>query len=193
MRAINVRNLHMLRFCFAVLSATLFALSLSGCDKGLSPSISAPPPIPMGHMSGVIRYQHWPPRDSLHDLRLVAFRVFPPSNILGEVLLGRAVVYPPLGDTALVPFFVDSLRYRFILPAGEYKYVVVAQQYGPIVTTDWRAVGQYDLDTNLVVPSPVTIAADDTSRNIDINVDFRNPPPPPTATSFDTELRPRNY
>lgn len=133
----------------------------------------------MGYMSGVIRYQHWPPRDSLHDLRLVAFRVFPPSNIVSEVLLGRAVVYPPLGDTALVPFFVDSLRYQFSLPAGEYKYVVVAQQYGPTVTTDWRAVGQYDLDSNYAVPSPVMVIADSTVVGIDIRVDFSNPPPPP--------------
>jgi hypothetical protein len=169
-------------------------LLLESCDKGLSPSAPPSQPIPMGYMSGVIRYQHWPSRDSLHDLRLVAFRVFPPSNIVNEVLLGRAVVYPPLGDTALVPFFVDSLPYQFILPAGEYQYVVVAQQYGPGVTTDWRAVGQYDLDSNLTVPSPVTVAADDTSRNIDINVDFRNPPPPPEATSLDTERnRPQHY
>jgi hypothetical protein len=183
----------MARFRVAVLSVLVFALSLSGCDKGLSPSAPPPPPIPMGYISGIIRYQHWPSRDSLHDLRLVAFRIFPPSNIVNEVLLGRAVVYPPLGDTALVPFFVDSLRYLFILPAAEYKYVVVAQQYGPTITTDWRAVGQYDLDTNLAVPSPVTIAANDTSRNININVDFRNPPPTPTAALFGTERTRRRY
>lgn len=130
-------------------------------------------------MSGVIRYQHWPPQDSLLDLRIVAFTVFPPSNIVNEVLLRRAIVYPPLEDTALVPFFVDSLAYIFSLPPNEYKYIVVAQQFGPTVTTDWRAVGQYDLDSNLSVPSPVTIVADDTTRDIDINVDFANPPPQP--------------
>lgn len=155
----------------------LLVLMLAGCDKGLSPT--PPPPPPTGYMSGVLRYQHWPPRDSLLDLRLVAFTVFPPTNIVNEVLLGRAVVYPPLGDTALVPFFVDSLRYVFALPAAEYKYVVVAQQFGPTVTTDWRAVGQYDLDSNLAIPSPVTIIDDDTTRDVDINVDFTNPPPQP--------------
>ena len=153
-------------------------LFLSGCDEGLSP---IGPVVATGSMSGTVRYRHWPHRDSLADLRLVAFRIFPPTNIVNEVLLGRAVVYPPLGDTALVPFFVDSLRYRFSLPSGEYKYVVVAQRYGPGLYTDWRAVGQYDLDTNLTVPSPVTIVAGDTTQNIDINVDFGNPPPPPSA------------
>ena len=170
-----------------VLVCLLPMLLLEGCDKGLSP-LAPPSTAAAGYMSGLIRYQHWPSRDSLYDLRLVAFKVFPPSNIVNEVLLGRAVVCPPLGDTALVPFFVDLLRYQFTLPAGEYKYVVVAQQYGPGVTTDWRAVGQYDLDSNLVVPSPVTIVASDTTRNVDINVDFSNPPPPPPmGTSLDAE------
>ena len=158
-----------------ILIMSLFIL-LSGCDEGLSPAV---PAVPMGFMAGVISYHHWPPRDSLVDLRLVAFRVFPPTNIVSEVLLGRAVVYPPLGDTALVPFFVDSLPFGFSLPAGDYKYVVVAQRYGPDLYADWRPVGQYDLDTNLAVPSPVTIVVNDTTRNVDINVDFANPPPPP--------------
>ncbi|MEK9135918.1 MAG: hypothetical protein AAB393_02240 [Bacteroidota bacterium] len=161
------------------LVAVLLAAALGSCDKGLGPTVAPAPSVASGYMSGLIRYQHWPPRDSLHDLRLVAFRVFPPTNIVNEVLLGRAFVYPPLGDTALVPFFVDSLRFKFSLPTGVYQYVVVAWQYGPGVTTDWRAVGQYDLDTNFVVPSPVTIIANDTTGSININVDFRNPPPPP--------------
>ena len=163
------------RFPRIVLIVSLFVL-LHGCDEGLSPTATG---VPTGFMSGIVRYQHWPPRDSLVDLRLVAFRVFPPTNIVNEVLLGRAVVYPPLGDTAFVPFFVDSLLFGFSLPAGEYKYVVVAQRYGPDLYADWRPVGQYDLDTNLAVPSPVTIVANDTTWNVAINVDFRNPPPPP--------------
>ena len=151
-------------------------IALTGCDHGLGPVGQT---IPEGHMSGVIRYSNWPPLDSLLDMRLVAFRVFPPANIVDEVLLGRAFVYPPLGDTALTPFFVDSLRYSVTLPSGQYKYVVVAQRFGPDLYADWRPVGQYDLDTNLAVPSPVTIAPNDTSGDIDIHVDFRNPPPPP--------------
>ncbi len=155
----------------------VLALLLSSCDKGLSPS-AAGPTVSMGYMSGMIRYQHWPPGDSLVDLRLVVFRVFPPTNIVNEVLLGRAVVYPPLGGSAL-PFYVDSLLYEFSLPAGEYQYVAIAQQFGPAISTDWRAVGQYDLDSNLFIPSPVMIVENDTTYDINFNVDFTNPPPPP--------------
>lgn len=146
---------------------------LIGCNEGLAPRVET------SGISGTIRYKNWPPRDSLRDLRLVAFKVFPPGNIVQEVLQGRAIVYPPIGDTALVPFYVDSIRYTAPLPPGRYEYVVVAQQFGPNIFTDWRPVGQYDLDTNYAVPSPVVVLEGTLTRFVDINVDFRNPPPFP--------------
>jgi hypothetical protein len=148
----------------------------SGCDEGLKPD---PPRIPMGSFSGLMVFEHWPSPDSLFDLRLVAFRDFPPTDILSEVLGGRAYVYPSLGDTATLPFFVDSTRYIVTIPIGRYEYIVIAQRFGPSLTTDWRAVGQYDLDSNLAVPSPLTIVENDTLQDINIYVDFSNPPPPP--------------
>lgn len=158
----------------------VWALALAGaivsCDGGLAPpEREAGPP----YITGLITYRNWPPADSIRDLRLVLFKNFPPGDIVEEVLSGRAVVYPAIGDTSLVPFFVDSLRYVFTAAAGTYAYVVVAQQTGPNVQSDWRAVGQYDLDSDPSVPSPVTLADGDTTRGIDIPVDFVNPPPTP--------------
>ncbi len=155
---------------------TLLALAatVQGCDEGLGPR-----PVPVGAFSGVITYAHWPPADSLKDLRLVAFKSYPPKNILNDALSGNAVVYPAIGDTSLVPFFVDSLRYTVVLAAGTYQYVAVAPQYGPILTTDWRAVGQYVTDPSQTTPSPIEITANDTLRNINIHVDFANLPPQP--------------
>lgn len=146
---------------------------LAGCNEGLAPRIET------SGISGVIRYKNWPRPDSLVDLRLVAFKNFPPTDILGEIIRGNAFVYPPIGDTALVPFFVDSIRYTAPLPPGRYAYVVVAQRYGPNIFFDWRPVGQYDLDTNYTVPSPVVVFEGTLTRFVDINVDFRNPPPFP--------------
>ena len=120
-----------------LLKSSILALSLAvlfACDKGVSPS--AQPPPPAGYMSGTIRYQNWPPRDSLVDLRLVAFSLFPPTNIVNEVLAGRAAVYPALGDTSHLPFIVDSVKYLFSLSPGTYEYVAVAQQFGPNITSD---------------------------------------------------------
>ena len=156
-------------------------VALFSCDKGLGPSSTTTqqqPPPPMGYMTGLVRFQHWPPADSLFDLRIVSFRSFPPGNILLEVQLGRAIVYPSLGDPSHLPFYVDSLRYTYSLPTGEFQYVVVAQRFGPGITTDWRAVGQYDIDSSVAGPSAVAIAANDTVFGVDISVDFDNPPSP---------------
>ncbi len=154
----------------------LASLSFPSCDKGLAPPTA---PVPHGRITGLITYRHWPPRDSLIDLRLVAFKQFPPTNVVSSVLNGEAFVYPPLGDTALVPFYVDSLRFDVPLRAGYYPYVVVAQQYDTVVTRDWRVVGQYDLDTNLAVPSGVDVPDGAVVPDINILVDFSDPPPQP--------------
>lgn len=153
------------------------------CDKGVGPATQTPPPAPSGYLAGRIQFQNWPPADSLIDLRLVAFQRFPPSNIVNEVLSGGAEVYPTLGDTNHLTYYVASLDYVAKFTAREYKYIVVAQRFGPAITTDWRAVGQYDLDSNYAVPSSATVVANDTTRNININVDFHNPPPQPFAPS----------
>jgi hypothetical protein len=144
--------------------------------------VGPPPPSEPptdGALSGIVTYRNWPPLDSLFDLRIVAFRDFPPGDILGAVLGGRAIVYPALGDTALVPFFVDSLAFRFSLPAGEYKYLAVVHQFGRNLFTDWRAVGQYDTDSDPLVPTPIVVPGGDTLRGVTIPVDFVNRPPPP--------------
>lgn len=151
-------------------------LFFSACDDGLKP---VPAYVPTGTISGLITYHNWPPRDSLVDLRIVAFTQFPPSNVISSVLNGLAVVYPPVGDTALVPFYVDSLRYGFRIRAGHYPYVIVAQQFGPDVMKQWRVVGQYDLDTTLTMPEAIDVQDQGVLQNISINVDFRNLPPQP--------------
>jgi hypothetical protein len=164
--AVKVQNFWILLLFSAVIS----------CDGGLAPPERAEGPP---YLTGLITYRNWPPADSIVDLRLVLFVNYPPGDIVQEVLSGRAVVHPPLGDTSLVPFFVDSLRYGLTAPAGTYAYVVVAQQFGPNIRQDWRAVGQYDLDADPSVPTPVTLADGDTTRGINILVDFLNPPPTP--------------
>jgi hypothetical protein len=162
-----------------VVTALLLSAGALSCDQGLEPTPAGGVPPGQGVVTGTVRYRNWPPPDSLVDLRIVLFRRFPPGSIVSEVLQGRAVVHPPLGDTALVPFFVDSLRYTMTAPSGVYEYAVVAQQFGPDVYTQWRLVGQYDLDTNLTLPSPLTVPDGDTLRGIDIPVDFLYPPPQP--------------
>jgi hypothetical protein len=156
------------------------ALLVPGCDKGLGPVGQQSTTELPGSFSGVITFQNWGALDSLYDLRLVAFRRFPPPDIIDEVLDGKAVVHPPLvTGGALTGRGTDSLSYKVSLAAGTYPYVVVALQFGPDLFNDWRPAGQYDLDTNLTVPSSVLVQSGQEAPNINIVVDFENPPPFP--------------
>ena len=160
-------------------SLWLLFFALLSCDEGLGPSsqnVSGPP----SGFSGLITFRNWQVADSLYDLRLVAFTVFPPGDIVNEVLQGRALVYPALQTSdILAQRGTDSLRYSINASPKMYAYVVVAQRFGPDLYNDWRPVGQYDLDTILTVPSPIVVAAGKFTPDIDISVDFANPPPPP--------------
>jgi hypothetical protein len=166
-------NLVILLICFGV-------LLIPGCDKGIqAPPETAPGGAEQQGFSGVIRYSNWPPTDSLVDLRLIAFKTFPPRNILADALTGQAIVYPPIGPSPSLPFNVDTTHYFVPTPPGEFQYIVVAQQFGPNVFSDWRAVGQYDLDANLAVPTPIRVPENGRVRNVDIVVDFSRRPPQP--------------
>lgn len=141
------------------------------CDHGLSPSRT---PAITG-VQGVITYEdNWPPPDSLKQLRLIAFKKFPPQNIIVEVLTGEAIVYPPI-DSSSLRYYVDREEYFLKLPPDTFEYLVVAQQFGDDIFDDWRAVGQYDTDEDSL-PTPIILKKDTLLQNINIHVDFENLP-----------------
>ena len=141
------------------------------CDHGLSPSDAT---IITG-ISGVITYEdNWPPPDSLIQLRLVAFKKFPPQNVIVEVLTGDAIVYPPI-DSSSLNFYVNIQEYLMKLPQDTFEYIVVAQQFGSDILNDWRAVGQYDTDSDSL-PTTIILKENDLFQNINIHVDFDNLP-----------------
>jgi len=142
------------------------------CDHGLKP-----PEVEINKtgLSGTIYYSNWPPADSIVLLKIVFFKTFPPSNILQEVLSNNAKTYPVALDESL-PINENSTYYEIELGAETYEYIVVAQQFGPDYLTDWRAVGQYNSVPGDSLPSPVSIIQDSLLRNIDIYVDFNDPP-----------------
>ena len=164
-------------FFHALLISILFLTP--ACDTGLSPLNE-----PSG-FSGVIRYSNWPPPDSVRDLRLVAFEKFPTdsSGIVAALLTGKAVIYPPVGPIRL-PTFVDAAEYTFstdgtTLKVKTYEYVVVALQYGSNFLSDWKPVGVYTTTPGSFDPAPVRVLLHKITPDIDINVDFHNPPPKP--------------
>jgi hypothetical protein len=163
-------------FLRIILVAILLSMFFAGCDHGLAP----PEENMRTAISGLITYQNWPSPDSLKDLRLIVFQNYPPRDIIFEVTSGRAHVYPPLGASGL-EFYVDSSRYILNLSPGHYQYVVVAQQYGDNLYSDWRAVGQYDTTgvSNDSIPSSIDVIENCITENINISVDFDNPPVQP--------------
>jgi hypothetical protein len=155
--------------------AGMLMLILLACDHGLDPAPQQQAAQVTG-ISGTIYFSNWPPADSLYDLRIVAFRNFPPLDIFNEVLNGQALVYPPISGSEGLPFNVDSVAYTMELETGEFKYITVAQQFGPVYTADWRSAGQYDITPQDSLPSAVMIESGVTLEHIDIYVDFDNLP-----------------
>ena len=60
-------------------SLWLLFFALLSCDEGLGPSTQNGVIVPSG-LTGLITFRHWEVVDSLYDLRLVAFTVFPPGD-----------------------------------------------------------------------------------------------------------------
>ncbi len=148
----------------------IFAL-LSSCNDGLSPQLEQ-----KAILQGTIIYQSginsWPPQDSLKDLRVVAFKHFPPQNIIEEILSGSAYY-----TQETLPFFVDSSHFAIEIPDAPVllQYIAVAQEYGGLM--DWRVIGVYKAG-NSDTASILSINKSET-KNITISVDFNNLPPQP--------------
>lgn len=164
------------RFIFFI---ALFLVLYPSCDTGLTPLNE-----PSG-FRGVVRFKNWPSADSVRELRIVAFESYPTdsSGIIPALLAGTAAVYPELERR--LPTFVDSIEYEFTTKNGlnlqlrNYVYIILAQQYGPNVFNDWRPAGVYAARPNSFDPAPVRVLLHRIVPNIDIDVDFNNPPPRP--------------
>lgn len=178
-----------------VLTFVLFCFS--GCDKGLVPVPPVPidPNAPTG-FGGIIRFNNWPRSDSVdqvvQELRVVAFKT-PPRDTTGlifEFLRGNVIVYPAVGSTAFSKRDTsgrlrDTLHYAIVFEPGAdsllatYQYVAMAWRYGANFFADWRPAGVYTTQPGTFNPGSITVRKNIYLGNIDINCDFRNPPPRP--------------
>ena len=139
------------------------------CQAGLEP---------IGSDKGIIKgkvYFHndWLADSLVKDVRVVAFKNYPPADIITEVISGQAVF-----SETLVPLFSDSAAFSIEFDDVPVKinYIVVARQYGSLF--EWDAIGVYSDDS--IEFTPKSIYIDKKSfHDIIINVDFNNPPPQP--------------
>lgn len=148
-------------------------LSLSSCDHGLKPPETGTQIYEEPGFGGTVYFKGtWP--DTVYDLRVVAFRNYPPSNIINEVLEGKAKF-----SQQSLPRRVDSTKYEVLADTGKWEYIVVALQYGSNIFSDWKAIGVYDTTEYDTIPTPIYIPYGKFIRGINITCDFDNPPPQP--------------
>jgi hypothetical protein len=157
----------------------LFVFCLTGCDKGIEPG----EPIFPGGFSGVINFAgNWP--DGIKRTHIVVFKnpilktedFFLPN--LSLVVDSIPYKSQSFAYNSLEMSFVDILK----LWPGEYKYVVVAQSKTPEISfqrKDWNVVGVYCINNDQTKPASLIIRSNQVTANVNINVDFNNPPPQP--------------
>lgn len=159
-------------YLILIIFATLGIIS---CDQGLSPEQETSQTT---GVSGTVYFQNWPPPespppDSVYDIRLVLFPVFPAdSTIMDDIIAGRAILYPGLSDENRLPLNVDSLNYQIQLEAGIYEYFAVAHQYGSNVFSDWQVVGHYDTTGQDLLPTAIYVEEGHLLEGITIFADF---------------------
>jgi hypothetical protein len=146
----------------------------SACDHGLSPDVGSGPA--RTGISGTIIYSgQWPADSLIFDLKLVVFQTIPADStqIFSDVMQGKAKFYPENVEESL-PYGASLTPYEMGLDPGYYEYIVVAQQYGSIL--QWRLIGQYDTTPGDSMPTGVNVVSDIMLTNINVHVDWDNPP-----------------
>jgi hypothetical protein len=153
---------------------------LSACDHGIAPK----PPESSGFSGTVIYLSSWP--DSVKRSFLVVFEnpLLEPDDFTIDNLkfLSREI---PLGVNT---HEFSSLDSAFIPPApgpfpsGSYAYVAVVQQSTEdlsLARKDWYVSGVYYSFGDTTNPATMVIPDSTFVKNINIGVDFNNPPPQP--------------
>jgi hypothetical protein len=150
------------------------AVLIIACGEGLAPT--DPESGDRTVFGGMIRFtpkDGWPPADSLNDLRVAAFKEFPPDDLLEAVLSGEAYF-----TQNSIEFYTDSAYYEIEVEDApvNIEYIAVAQQYAGLY--DWRVVGVYSSSADFS-PESIFLEKGEKRLDIDINVDFTNLPPQP--------------
>ncbi len=110
----------------------------------------------------------WPAADSVLDIRIAAFKEYPPTSVIGYT------------DQRLI-YKVQSQSYSLEIAEVpiNIKYIAVEQQFGGDISKDWRIIGVFTRSGDVTMPSELTINEGQLFNNIDIIVNFSNLPPNP--------------
>ncbi len=156
-----------------VLFSIIALITLAACDGGLEPYKTEE----LSYIRGRIYYKNgregWPPKDSVIEVRVVAFKNFASDSIYKDIISGNAIY-----TNSSTAMFVDSADFEIEVKEAPltFNYIVVAQRYGSLF--DWRAIGVYTVTGDVYKPSKLDVEKGK-SYFITMNVDFNNLPPQP--------------
>lgn len=171
-----------MKYLFASISVIVLFV-LAACDGGLEP----PDPsagLQTAYLKGTIRFvggsEAWPSpaanpeQDSVYEVRLVAFKVFPPEDIIYEILSGNAYV------TDALDRFVDTINFSIEIEEvpQELQYIAVAQQFDSSLFSDWRVIGVFTESGDKTDHTKLNVD-EKKIYNLDIEVDWDDLPPQP--------------
>ncbi len=152
----------------------LLVTFLIGCDHGIAPRVELPR---TGFGGKVIFKNLWP--NDVYQTRVVAFRetirTVADFNINNIAFISDTIPY------GVSEYIFESDRNPLIEPAAgtTLKYIVVAQSIVPVPLprrSDWRVAGIYYSPFDSTKYGEVKIEEGKFKTNINIIVDFNNPP-----------------
>jgi hypothetical protein len=174
---VSMTSLFTRRGFFTLLTIVL-SLQFLSCESGLEPISST-----ATYMRGTISYTGdsttFPRKDSLLDLRVVAFREIPrDTNVLLTILSGNAV-FTSQSLLDLTSYNLDIVIPDSLANNGvTYKYICVAQRYGANINSDWRVVSIYSTTGNNE-PASINFKRGTQRSNVNFTIDWRKIPPQP--------------
>jgi hypothetical protein len=164
---------------YFIFSIVLLSFLILKCDGGIEPEPLNTHAGETGFSGKITFVGNWP--QNVKRTHLVVFK---------ELIQDTSDFFPPN-----LTFVVDSVEYGstefaynsidnnfiplFNITPGTYKYVVVAQSNTPELSlrrADWTVVGVYTTTGDQSQPGVLNIEEGELTEDINITVDFNNPP-----------------
>jgi hypothetical protein len=177
-----MENIKYFKLQSAILILILLALACD--DHGIEPRPVTPADKISGFSGTVTFISEWP--DSIKRAFVVVFQnplltpgdftVFNLKFLSREIPLESPVYEFSSLDSAFIPEVPGPFS------SGSYAYVAVAQQSTPEISLarkDWFVSGIYYAQGDTTIPGTMVIPDSTFIENINITVDFNNPPPQP--------------
>ena len=178
-----MRNKTNIKYLICQSAILILMLAAIACDDhGIEPR---PKPSELSGFSGKVTFvNEWP--DSIKRAFVVIFQnplltpedftIFNLKFLSREIPLGAAAYEYSSLDSAFIPSAPGPF------PPGTYAYIAVAQQSTENISfarKDWFVSGVYYANNDTTQPGKIVIPDSTFVENINIKVDFNNPPPQP--------------